>query len=286
MHPIPHQTRRVCALEPRLSPLAHQNATVQPHAHLENGLVRVPKVDLAVQGGGGQLLAVGPPGERQHVMLQGRGAGWGRTRSAELSIVHRSGSKHKRHKLITIRASQVARRGRAAPSPRVRTWCCSASTAPLPLNTSHVRTVLRGVSQHAPQSARSCLLPLPDSLRGCSTCRQHTDGAEQMQEAHSRGLHSPVPGCGSQQGRPRAEAQRNDRPLMRRQHIQQAAGFEGPDKDLERVLAAGAHHLVGGAGREEMNGWQTARCTRTCGRPCGCAADCCGAAHQGRDAQD
>ena len=40
-------------------------------AHLQGGLMRVPEVDLPIQGGGGQHLAIGAPRQRQHIMLQG-----------------------------------------------------------------------------------------------------------------------------------------------------------------------------------------------------------------------
>lgn len=91
-----------------------------------------------------------------------------------------------------------------------------------------------------PGAALQYPLALPSTLvhAGCSKL-QHQPAQYTM--------HSPVPGARCQQAGAGAEAQRNDWPLVCRQHIQQAAGLEGPHKDLERVLAAGAHHLyVGG----------------------------------------
>lgn len=66
----------------RLMPISSSAAA----SHLQNGLVWVPEVDLAIQCGGGQLLAIGAPSQRQHVVLQERAGGPRRQRAVAQAL--------------------------------------------------------------------------------------------------------------------------------------------------------------------------------------------------------
>ena len=188
-------------------------------AHLQGGLMRVPEVDLPIQGGGGQHLAIGAPRQRQHIMLQGGEGGQQRVDGVHSIAIRHLGLQN----ISTGTTKQSSSRfGRCSPAGRASSRVPAGGAGPAP---QHSTAGQRLVNNYDPRPKQLLCAAGPDMP--LQPADQRLALAHPLPcPAPPRPARSLVPGRRGEQRRVGAELQRDHRALVRRQHIQQAPSLE------------------------------------------------------------